>query len=257
MRRRRRRLTSLGVAEGAGERVYAGGDAPAAKAGTPVEVAAPIAVEVPEWARRDAPVEARPARPLAPSSLGDDLVADPPPSADARAAAERGRLLHALFERLPGVAPDLRAAAANRWLRETGGVTDAGVRDEIARGVCAVIGDARFADLFGPESLAEAPVTAVIEGGLVVAGTVDRLLVGPGRVRVIDFKTGRRVPASLDAVPPYHLKQMAAYAAALGIIFPGRTIDAALLYTAGPTLFALPAALLAAHKPRLPATEQS
>ena len=45
-------------------------------------------------------------------------------------------------------------------------------------------------------------------------------------------------------MPPYHLRQMAAYAAALGVIFPGRRVEAALLYTAGPKLFALPAALL-------------
>jgi ATP-dependent helicase/nuclease subunit A len=69
---------------------------------------------------------------------------------------------------------------------------------------------------------------------------------------VVDFKTGRRVPASLAQVPPYHLRQMAAYSAALGVIFPGRRVEAALLYTAGPTLIALPA-----DKPDLAATEQS
>jgi hypothetical protein len=53
---------------------------------------------------------------------------------------------------------------------------------------------------------------------------------------VIDFKTARRAPATLDDIPPYHLRQMAAYAAALTVIFPGRRIEAALLYTAGPTL---------------------
>ena len=41
-----------------------------------------------------------------------------------RAAAERGRLLHALFERLPAVTPDARAAAAERWLRDAGSVAD-------------------------------------------------------------------------------------------------------------------------------------
>jgi ATP-dependent helicase/nuclease subunit A len=123
--------------------------------------------------------------------------------------------------------------------------------------VCGIIGDPRFAALFGPESLAEAPVTAVIEGGLVVSGTVDRLLVGPERVRVVDFKTGRRAPMSLGEVPDYHLRQMAAYAAALSVIFPDRSVEAALLYTSGPVLFDLPADLLAGHKPGLAGTEQS
>jgi ATP-dependent helicase/nuclease subunit A len=92
---------------------------------------------------------------------------------------------------------------------------------------------------------------------LVVSGTVDRLVVGPDVVRVVDFKTARRAPDSLDAIPPYHLRQMAAYAAALAVIFPGKRIEAALLYTAGPTLHVLPAELLAARKADLVATEQS
>jgi ATP-dependent helicase/nuclease subunit A len=42
---------------------------------------------------------------------------------------------------------------------------------------------------------------------------------------------------------------MAAYAAALAVIFPGHRIEAGLLYTSAPRLIALPADLLAAHKP--------
>src|SRR3546814_16319117 len=64
--------------------------------------------------------------------------------------------------------------------------------------------------IFAPDALAEAPVAAVV-GETVVAGTVDRLLVTDGHVRVIDFKTGSRVPARLAEVPVYHLRQMAAY----------------------------------------------
>ena len=50
---------------------------------------------------------------------------------------------------------------------------------------------------------------------------------------------------------------MAAYAAALRAIFPDRPVEAALLYTGGPTLFDLPADLLERHKPGLRAGEQS
>ena len=58
-------------------------------------------------------------------------------------------------------------------------------------------------------------------------------------------------------MPVFHLRQMAAYAEALAVIFPGRAIEAALLYTAAPRLFDVPPALLAAHKPGLTAAEQS
>ncbi|NYT39596.1 double-strand break repair helicase AddA [Sphingomonas sp. R-74633] len=250
-------LDALGVGEGE-TREFKGlhPQLPVPAKARPAEATTAVAT-LPDWARRPAPEEARPPRPLAPSSLGDDAVADPPPTPALRAAAERGRLLHALFERLPSVAPSERAMAAERWLAGAGGVADPALRTELVSAALAVTEDAGFAELFGPDSLGEAPIAAVVGEGVVVSGTVDRLVVTPSHVRVIDFKTGRRAPASLAEIPPYHLRQMAAYAAALAVIFPGRTIEAGLLYAAGPILHLLPAELLAAHKPGFVATEQS
>jgi ATP-dependent helicase/nuclease subunit A len=207
------------------------------------------ATGLPDWVRRAAPVEARPPRPLAPSAVGEDDVPYPPPDAGQRHAAERGRLLHALFERLPGVAPAERRALADRWLERSAGLADAGVRADLIADACRVIDDPRFAALFGPDALAEAPVAAVIADGIVVAGTVDRLLVEDERVLIADFKTGHRAPLALDEIPPAHLRQMAAYRAALRIVFPDRPVEAALLYTAAPVLHALPDGLLDAHAP--------
>jgi ATP-dependent helicase/nuclease subunit A len=251
-----RAFDALGVPEGE-VRMFRG-VAPAAPVAAAVGKAEATDTQpaLPDWIARPAPAEARPPRPLAPSSLGEDLAADPPPTPAMRAAAERGRLLHALFERLPALSPDVRAGAAERWLVGPGGVEDAATRNDIAAAALAVIENPRFAELFAPDALAEAPIAAVVEG-LVVSGTVDRLVVRPDVVRVVDFKTARRAPASVDAIPAYHLRQMAAYAAALGVIFPGRRIEAALLYTAGPTLHPLPPELLAAQKADLVATEQS
>ena len=155
-----------------------------------------------------------------------------------RAAARRGTLLHSLFERLPGVDAGDRFALALKWL-ERAGIAD-GEAQEIAGAACSLIADPAFADLFGPGSLAEAPIAAALTDGRVIAGTVDRLCIGQDLVRVIDFKTGRSVPADLVSVPPAHRKQMEAYAEALKVIFPGRKVEASLLYTAGPRLITLP-----------------
>jgi ATP-dependent helicase/nuclease subunit A len=123
-----------------------------------------------------------------------------------------------------------------RWLERSAGVAEPAARNEIASAACAIIGDPRFADLFGAESLAEAPIAATLTDGRVVAGTIDRLLVTTEAVRVIDFKTGRLVPGDARSIPPSHRAQMQAYSDALAVIFPGRRIEAALLYTAGPRL---------------------
>ncbi len=220
--------------------------------------ARPVVAESPppSWLREPAPEEARPPRPLAPSAIGNDTVANPPPNPAMRQAAERGRLLHALFERLPSLAPDRREVAAAHWLEHSAGVDDAAFRIALVADACAIIADRHLAAIFSPEALAEAPIAAVVDGH-VVAGTVDRLLVTEDKVTIVDFKTGRRVPSGLDGVPRHHLDQMGAYAAALFAIFPGRVIEAALLYTAGPTLISLPAETLQAHKPRFEPAEQS
>ena len=214
----------------------------------PPRPAPPAAAAVPDWARTPAPVEARPPRPLSPSAIAADDIAQPPPGPAAAAAARRGQLLHTMFERLPAVAPADRAAAAAAWLARSAADLDGAARAALAATALGIIGDLAFADVFGPDSLAEAPVAATV-GDRVIAGTVDRLLVTADRVRVVDFKTGSAVPATAAEVAPYHLRQMAAYAAALGVVFPGRRIEAALLYTHAARLIALPADLLAAHAP--------
>ncbi|RIV87381.1 double-strand break repair helicase AddA, partial [Aurantiacibacter xanthus] len=118
----------------------------------------------------------------------------------------------------------------------------------------AVLAEPEWRALFGPEALAEVPLAAVV-GSEVVAGTVDRLLVTPERIVVADFKTARRPPSELAEVPQATLAQMAAYVAALEVIYPGRSVEAAVLYTQVPRLIALPEAVLAAHKPGFAGTE--
>jgi len=132
------------------------------------------------------------------------------------------------------------ADAARAWLERSAGLADAALRDEIVEQVCGILSDARFAPLFGPGSLGEAPLAATLPDGRVIAGTVDRLLVEETRVSVIDFKTGK-VPASAAEVPSPHKAQMSAYCEALRVIFPGRAVKGTLLYTAGPVAIELDA----------------
>ncbi len=224
------------------------------KSAKPEPEGADFHTAIPPWARSDAPQEARPPRPLAPSLLGDDDATDPPPvggqAAARAAAAERGRLLHALFERLPEVDAAGREAAALRWLAAQVPDWSDEERAALAIAALAIIGDPAHASLFGPDALAEAPIAAVLDDGLVVSGTVDRLVIGPDTIELVDFKTGRTVPRDVADVPLGYRRQMAAYVAALQVIFPGRAVKASLLYTAGPRWFTLDAAMLAADRPR-------
>ncbi|NNC51848.1 MAG: double-strand break repair helicase AddA, partial [Erythrobacter sp.] len=206
------------------------------------------AIELPDWAKQPVGPEPRPPRPLAPSGLGEVEGSDPPlPPEVAAGAARRGVLIHALLERLPEVALDTREEKARGWLARQAPDLDVAEREEMLARALAVLEEPGFADIFGPDALAEIPLAATVEGQ-VVMGTADRLLVTAEKVTVVDFKTARRPPTSLEGMPDSTLRQMAAYVAALEVIYPGRRIEAAVLYTQTPQLIALPADKLAAYK---------
>lgn len=210
---------------------------------------------LPPWVECPVANEPRPPRPLAPSALGEDLASDPPfPPGAGSAAARRGVLLHRLLERLPDVEPEARHAAAQAWLARAAGDLDAPARAELVKAALAVLGHKGWSELFSSRSLAEVPIAATVRGQ-VIAGTIDRLLIDATQIRLVDFKTSRRPPATLDDVPGDILRQMAAYAAALEVTYPGRRIEVALLYTQVPMLLEIPEALLALHKERLAGAE--
>ncbi|SFP06914.1 double-strand break repair helicase AddA [Qipengyuania nanhaisediminis] len=214
-------------------------------------------VELPGWASAPVGPEPRPPRPLAPSGLGEVEGSDPPlPPEIAAGAARRGVLIHALLERLPEVPQGEREARALDWLARQAPELTETERREMYERARAVLDTPEFASIFGPDALAEIPLAATVQGQ-VVMGTADRLLVTAEKVIVVDFKTARRPPASLDAVPETTMRQMAAYVAALEAIYPGRAVEAAVLYTQTPQLIALPEPALAPYKTAFPDRQES
>ena len=236
-----------------GARVERGTRAPPVARPDPTQPAIPV---LPDWAATPPRDEPRPPRPLAPSATGTQDPPDPPfSSGDDPSAARRGVLMHALIERLPDIKPAMREERAGQWLERHGADFSPAERREMLERALAVITEPGWAELFSPESLAEVPLAALV-GGEVISGTADRLLVTGSRVLVVDFKTARRPPTRLEQVPNATLRQMSAYAAALAAIYPGRVVEAAVLYTQVPQLIVLPQAVLAAHEPGLSTSGQ-
>lgn len=208
------------------------------------EAAAPL--PLPAWVHGGVPAEPTPPRPLAPSR---PLLPEPPvrsPLAEdggALARFQRGRLVHRLLESLPDLPPAGRFDAARAYLARPVWGLDAATVDELAGETLAVLDDADFADLFGPGSRAEVPLTGIV-GGHVVSGQVDRMVVTADTVRIIDYKTNRPPPRRVEDVAEAYVMQMATYRAVLAQLYPGRTVSCALLWTDGPFLMELPAAAL-------------
>jgi len=193
--------------------------------------------------------EPDPPRPLAPSHEGpDETPVRAPLGPDDGARFRRGLLIHRLLESLPDLPADRRAEAARRFLARPGHGLPAEAREEIARQTLRLLDDPAFADLFGPDSRAEVPVTGRV-GRRVVSGQVDRLVVREDAVLVVDYKTNRPPPEREADVPAAYLSQMAAYRAVLSAIFPDRPVRCHLLWTDRPRLMQLSDAALAEHAP--------
>ena len=160
----------------------------------------------------------------------------------------RGNLIHKLFEILPEIAPAARDEVAARYLSRQPDLTG-DQRDEMRGAVMTVLEDARFADAFGPQSRPEVALAGQIAvngrgEALMLSGRIDRLVITPDRVLIIDYKSNRPAPDRAEDAPVAYQRQMAGYVALLRQVYPERTVEAALLWTDGPKLTPLSEALV-------------
>jgi len=161
----------------------------------------------------------------------------------------RGELIHRLLQLLPDLPPAARAAGAERLLGKERDLSEA-QRTEMAAAALAVLDDPHFAEVFGPGGRAEAAVAGSARGlpdGLKVSGRVDRMVVTPDKVLVIDFKSNRPAPSRIEDADGAYLTQMAIYVAVLREVFPTRRVEAALVWTDGPKLMPIPENLIEAQ----------
>jgi ATP-dependent helicase/nuclease subunit A len=206
---------------------------------------------LPAWALRAPPPDA-PWTAYATPSTAAEGARGSAPSPLARAGRlgrfRRGELIHRLLQLLPDLAPEARDAAAVRLLAKEPDL-DADQRAEIANAALTLLADERFAEVFGPGSRAEAAIaggSAELPSALRLSGRVDRMVVTATRVLVVDFKTNRPSPDRIEDADPAYLRQMALYVAVLRAIFPGRRVEAALVWTDGPKLMPIGENIVAA-----------
>ncbi|WP_420470239.1 double-strand break repair helicase AddA [Brevundimonas sp. FT23042] len=203
-------------------------------------------VVAPSWSRTSPPQDTA-ARIASPSKM-DEVLRIPAPSPLAAGTGglgrfRRGDLIHRLFERLPDVPPADRPQIARRLLSRERDLTDA-QRDEMIAAALAVLEDERFAPVFGPGSRPEVALTGQV-GSAAVSGRMDRLVVTPARVLVVDYKTNRPAPARIEEADPAYVLQLAVYVSILRQIYPDRPVEAALVWTDGPALMPVPDVMIA------------
>ena len=218
----------------------------------PQTVAGSAAGTAPAWALSRPPAEAA-ARYASPSRM-DETGRIPAPSPLATAAGpgaplgrfRRGDLIHRLLERLPEIDPAARRDAAVRMLAREPDL-DAAQRADMIDAAFTVLDDPRFAPVFGTGSRAEVALTGWAPGlppGVSISGRIDRLVITPARVLVVDYKTNRPAPDRIENADPAYVLQLAVYVAVLKRLYPDRAVEAALVWTDGPRLMPVPQALM-------------
>jgi ATP-dependent helicase/nuclease subunit A len=218
------------------------------------------AATLPEWALKAAPPE-RARRKIAPSRLALGLEARAevlgpeqtplgPLALSENNRYVRGRLVHALLQHMPDVAPEHQERAARSFVAARGADLSHELQEEIVAETLAVIGSAIFAPLFQPGSLAEVPVVARI-GGYDLEGQIDRLARLDDGLLILDYKTNRPPPKTVEEVAPAYIAQLTAYRIALKGLYPKLPLRAALLWTDGPRLMEIPSTSLDAAEERL------
>ena len=214
----------------------------AASTGVAVAPTQAALAELPPWLLTPAPREVDSDSPLRPSDPADDgHRVRTGESIQLRARAlQRGTLVHRLLQSLPDVATDRRRDVAMKYLaRNADGWTDAD-REALAEGVLTLIEDIRFAPVFAPGSRAEVSIVGRLDRPgrppALVSGQIDRLVVTPGEVLIVDYKTNHAPPSRAADAPSGYIRQLALYRAVLGKIYPQRPVRAALLWTETPEL---------------------
>lgn len=209
----------------------------------------PLAAEAaaPAWLTQLVPPEERGQQLVAPSALVKDeqaVLAPFGPGLPER--LKRGRLIHALLQRLPDVAPEDRRRAGLSFLLQDTSVSEEDAQ-EMLNAAFGVLDHPQFQHLFSQPGRAEAPIvgTAPVLGeNRILNGRIDRLIITEAEILIVDFKTDRPAPSSVEGIGEAYLAQMGAYAAVLAEAWPNRRIRAALVWTDGPRLMELPSDLI-------------
>lgn len=207
--------------------------APITKA--PAALVEDVNLPLPPFATTSAPTETIPSRPLQPSRPdGEEPAAFSPLGEDGK-RFQRGIWIHRLLQFLPDMDPARQGEAGLRLLRRLAPALTDLQRKDLLEEVQDVLRHSDYAPIFGPGSRPEVAITGVVDGRA-VSGQIDRLVVSPDSVWIIDFKSNRPPPEKPADIPEIYRSQMQAYMRLLQPVYPGRNMRAALLWTAIPRI---------------------
>ncbi len=207
---------------------------------------------IPDWLITPAKADPPLPRPLTPSGayalIDENLKANRQPAFETSDdgspfALQVGNSVHRLLEVLPDLPESERLQAAEAYLDSQGIEWPEETRADILLKLDTILHTKTYQDIFTSESKAEVSVIGSLEtrsGLRLLSGQIDRLVIYPERVLILDYKTNRHIPQSINAYPIEYITQLALYRHLVGKIYPSHQIECALLWTNGPKLSILP-----------------
>lgn len=176
-----------------------------------------------------APVENPLAKPFAPSrDENDETESAASPLEEHGKFYRRGTAIHTLLQYIGNLEKSSRESAALTFLQTSLSDFSAENIRNIAREVLTLCDT--YPEIFSADSKAEVPIIGEIDGKIISA-KVDRLIVLPEKVIIVDYKTNRPAAKTLTDVPDLYLKQLTAYKKLLEKIYSDRPVETYLLWT--------------------------
>ena len=194
----------------------------------------------PAWLRTSIAPPTKAATRIAPSGLPGAKALPGEAGVDTATALRRGTAIHALLEHLPRLGQETWMERGPAILATYADVQEDEIGDLLAE-AAAVLNHPDLAHVFAGGTLAEVPfaLPPTVDRPAIV-GTIDRVILTPDCVHIVDFKTNTEIPPTPESIPDGLLRQMAAYRLAAESIWPDRQVQVAILWTKGPRLMDLP-----------------
>lgn len=168
-----------------------------------------------------------------------EALSDLPRTADD--ARREGIALHALLQHLDRIDIEDRDHVAHLAMKVLLPKTP-NRHTPLIEKVIRVLNNPDFVDIFGDKSRAEVPILAhgLRKGKPVkIVGRIDRLVISPSSVHIIDYKSDAQPPEHLDKIPSAYVGQLALYALVMQQLYPEKTVTTSILWTTTEVLMTL------------------
>ena len=141
----------------------------------------------------------------------------------------RGTLIHKLLQFLPQNTGDAEKAT-DIFLQKNASDFSPQHLAQIKNEVLNLINNPDYAQLFGAEAQSEVPIVGEVEGKMISA-QLDKLLILPDKIMIVDFKTNRPPAHSVADTPPSYIRQLALYAELIRRIYTDLPVETYILWT--------------------------